>query len=339
MISPFDRAGVTRRQAIRKTLVFSTAMLASRWAEFAGAQPAATDAAAQTGGMHLLAVGDFGSVNKHQSDVAQAMGAFARKLPAPPTAVLALGDNFYGRLEPERFDKHFEQMYSPQDLACPFHTILGNHDYGPGYDDKRSQGPVKAQMQLDYARANPTSRWKQPAKWYALELPSPLNPLVKAIFIDTNYFEGALTPQEKLDQQRFLAAELQKPTRAPWLWLVGHHPLFSNGQHGDGADMIQRFGPLIAEHPISFYLCGHDHTLQHLEVPDYKASFVVSGGGGAPLHDLKRGDRGYVDKTLGFNHLHVTPDRVDVQYIDAGGLCLHSFQRTRAGQVTVTTPG
>ncbi len=337
MSLPIDHPGISRRRALRDTLVFSTALLASRWTDFARAQPSAAPSAGAS--LDLLAVGDFGSGNKHQIDVARAMGAFARQMPTPPAAVLALGDNFYGKLEPDRFGKHFEQMYSPQDLACPFYTVLGNHDYGPGYDDPHAQGAAKAQMQLDYAQANPTSRWKMLAKWYALELPDAQHPLVKAIFVDTNYFEGAMTPQEKLEQQRFLAAELQRPTRAPWLWLVGHHPLFSNGQHGDGADMIKRFGPIIAEHPISFYLCGHDHTLQHLEVDAYKASFVVSGGGGAPLHDFTRGDRGYMDKTLGFNHLHVTPEAVDVQYIDRDGFCLHSFRRTLAGKVSVTTPG
>lgn len=335
-MSPFsNRAAVTRRQAIRATLVFSTALLAPRWTPSAEAQAAAIPGP----GLDLLAVGDFGSGNQHQTDVAAAMGAFARKLSTPPTAVLALGDNFYGNLQPGRFDRHFEQMYSPQDLPCPFHAILGNHDYGPGYDDRHAQGPAKAQMQLDYARANPHSRWKMPAKWYALELPDPRHPLVKIVFLDSNYFEGALTPQEKLEQRRFLATELQKSTRAPWLWLAGHHPLFSNGQHGDDPGQIERLGPLLAEHPISFYLCGHDHTLQHLEVDAYKTSFVVSGGGGAPLHDFTRGDRGFMDKTLGFTHLHVTPETVDVQYVDRDGFCLHSFRRTLAGRVSVTTPG
>lgn len=330
--------GLTRRQAIRRTLVFSTGLLASRWGRLLQASPAVATPAGP-GEMNLLLMADWGTGNEHQARVAKAMGAFARRLPAPPTGVLALGDNFYGRLTPERFQRDFEGMYSPQDLPCPFHLLLGNHDYGPGYDDKQAQGPAKAQMQLDYSRDHPDSRFRLPAKWYALELPDTRNPLVKIVFIDTDDFEGALTPQEKLAQQKFLDEELAKPTRAPWLWLAGHHPLFSNGTHGDNLELIKRYGPLIAQHPVSFYLCGHDHTLQHLEVDDYKASFIISGGAGAPLHDLKRGDRGYVDKTLGFNSLHVTPQSVDVQFIDPGGYCLHSFRRTLDGKVTVTTPG
>ena len=264
------------------------------------------------------------------------MVACARGLGAPRTGVLALGDNFYGTLTPGRFQTDFEAMYPSCDLPCPFYVVLGNHDYGPGYDS--GQGLAKAQRQLDYARANPASRWKLPAKWYALELPDPVRPLVKIIFLDSRYDEPVLTPQEKLDQQRFLEAELRKGTRAPWTWIAGHHPLFSDGPHGDNATLINRWGPSFTDGKVSMYLCGHDHTLQHLEVPDYRASFVVTGAGGAGLHDLKDTGRGYTEKIFGFTHLHVSPESVDVQYLDANGLCLHAFRRTRDGKMTVTAP-
>lgn len=322
---------LTRRQAIRNTLVFSSALLTARWAGLArAAQPGAD-------GMHLLALGDFGMGDKHQAAVAAAMTAFARKLNQPLTAVLALGDNFYGKMTLERFVTDFEKMYPAADLPCPFHAVLGNHDYGPGYDANPKQGIVKAQMELDYARDNPQSRWKLPAKWYALELPDAGgNPLVKIVFIDTNYFEeGMLTPQEKLAQKRFLDAELNKPTKAPWLWVAGHHPLLSDGEHGDSVKMMERFTPWLVNHPVSFYLCGHDHTMQHLELPDYKLSFLISGGGGAHLHNIKRAERGYGEKTLGFTYLHVTPERVETQFIDAEGRRLHAFRRSVRGKVEV----
>ena len=264
------------------------------------------------------------------------MAAFAKKLKAPLSGVLALGDNFYRWLNPDRFGWGFETMYPSQDLPCPFYALLGNHDYGPKYDS--NQGRPKAQMQLDYARDNPASRWKMPAKWYAFELPDPTHPLVKIIYLDSNYFEGALTPQEKLAQQRFLDAELKKPTKAPWLWIAGHHPLFSDGAHGDNPDLAKRFGPALRESTASLYLCGHDHTMQHLEIPDYKASFVVTGGGGADLYNITHRGRGYAQKVLGFTHLYVAPSGVDVQHVDSEGRCLHSFRRTPDGQMKITTP-
>ena len=153
---------MTRRDAIKKTILFST----SAWA-LSGASVLRVGAAGERvrrRWARFLAMGDFGSGNANQKAVAAQMAQFAKKLDRPLTGVFALGDNFYGKLMPERFKPHFEEMYSKEHLNCPFHAVLGNHDYGPSYDSK--QGPAKAQMQLDYAKNNPTSRWKMPGKWY-----------------------------------------------------------------------------------------------------------------------------------------------------------------------------
>ena len=324
---------VTRREAIKRTLVFSSGLLTSALLERLHAQTPITEFADD--GIHLLAVGDVGMGNKDQQAVAAQMEAFARKLVHPLNCVLLLGDNFYGKLEAGRFVSGFEDMYSREHLNCPFYVVLGNHDYGPAYDS--GQGPAKAQMQIEYARANPGSRWKQPAKWYTQELARGDEPLVKMICFDSNYFEGALTPQEKLDQQRFVAAELPKLTSAPWLWMVAHHPLFSNGPHADNPVLIDRFGGQMIDHSVPMYVSGHDHTLQHLQIAGYPTSFVVSGAGGAPLYDVRSDGRGFVDKIFGFNHIHVTPAFFDVQFIDTDGRCLHAFRRTLAGDVEVTS--
>lgn len=325
---------ITRRDAIKKTIVFSSGLLSASWLSRLQAKEPLTEFSGK--GFHLLALGDFGTGNSHQRAVAKQMAAFSKKLDSPLAGVLALGDNFYGKLMPERFRPHFEEMYSKEDFNCPFYACLGNHDYGPSYDSK--QGRPKAQMQLDYAKNNPGSRWKMPAKWYALELPDAKNPLVKIIVLDGNMALGALTPQEKLDQKRFLEAELKKETRAPWRWMVTHFPLFSEtAKRGDNVKFIQLWGEQLKAHPISLYLSGHDHNLQHLEAEGYNTSFVVSGAGGAGLYDVTPSKRGFSEKILGFTHLHVTPDAVDVQFINVEGKRLHAFRRTLKGKMEITS--
>jgi tartrate-resistant acid phosphatase type 5 len=321
---------ITRRDAIKKTIIFSTSLLALAGSELS-AQPPTTKFAEE--GLDFLALGDYGSGNASQRAVAAQMVEFTKSLKRPLTAVFAMGDNFYSKLTPERFQPHFEEMYSKEVLNCPFYAILGNHDYGPKYDSK--QGPAKAQMQLDYAKNNPKSRWKMPAKWYAQEFPNSENPLVKVIFLDGNMFEGALTPQEKIKQKRFLAKELKKETKAKWRWIVAHYPLFSEGVHHDNARLIAEWGPLLNDHNISLYVAGHDHNLQHLQVDGYKNSFVVSGSGGASLYPIKTTGRGFAEKLLGFVHLHVTKDNFEVQYIAANSDRLHAFRRTPDGKVEV----
>ena len=287
--------------------------------------------------MHLLALGDYGTKgNANQLAVAKAMATFAKSLDVPLDAVLALGDNFYKRITPDRFDNHFEKLYSTDGLDCPFYACAGNHDYGTAkYDHQEG----KLQLQLDYAKNNPQSRWKMPAKWYTVELPSVGAPLVKIIVLDGNYWEGALTPQEKLSQRRFLEAELAKPSRARWLWVVNHFPIFSEcADRGDNRRLIQDWGKLIQAHPVSLCLAGHDHTMQHLRAEGYSTSFLVSGAGGASLYDVRPSKRGFVDNhQLGFTHIHVLPEELRVQFIDAGGNCMHRFLRDLSGNVTVLT--
>ena len=149
----------------------------------------------------------------------------------------------------------------------------GNHDYGTTRYDQQG----KLQMQLDYARNNPQSRWKIPSKWYTLELPNAEKPLVKIIVLDGNYWDGGLTPQEKIAQRRFAEAAFNQPTTAPWLWVVNHFPLFSDSSvHGDTPELIREWGKHLQTHPVSLCLAGHDHTMQNMQVEGYSANFVVS---------------------------------------------------------------
>ena len=323
---------ISRREVLRRSVLFSAAALAGRRASvFADAPSTSFDQQ----GLHFLALGDYGTKgDANQAAVANAMATFAKSLDQPLEAVLALGDNFYRHLSPDRFENHFEKLYSATDLNCPFYACAGNHDYGTAEYDKQDG---KLQMQMDYAKNNPSSRWKFPAKWYTLELPNADEPLVKIIVLDGNYWEGALTPKEKLSQRRFLQAELKKKTEAPWLWVVNHFPLYSETtKRGDNAALIRDWGKLLKNEKISLVWAGHDHTMQHLRVDGYAASFIVSGAGGARLYDVKPTKRGFVDnKCLGFNHIHVTPEELHVQFINADGECLHHFQRTPAGKVKV----
>lgn len=321
---------LTRREAIRRTILFSSSLLAASWLP---AGPATTEFPAD--GLHLLAVGDFGSKNENQTAVAQAMARFARELRQPLAAVLALGDNFYGRMVPERFERDFEKMYDAAALPCPFHVVFGNHDYEP-VSYGRFPEPAKWEVQLDYARQHPTSRWKAPAKWYALELPHAGRPLLKLIVLDSDVQEGALTPQEKIAQLRWLETELAKGTRAPWTWLVLHHPPFTETtKRADNPAVLRIVEQALRKYPISVCLSGHDHNLQHLQVEGYPTSFVISGAGGADRYDVKASARGFTRMEFGFNHFHLTPTELRAQFINVDGARLHAFRRTPDGRMEV----
>lgn len=335
MSNPSSNLGLTRREAIKKTILFSSGLLAAPWA--ARAQSLSLDTKFSGPGLHLLAVGDYGSKNDSQVRVAKQMASFATKLNQPLDAVLALGDSFYGKMTPDRFERGFEQMYDPAALPCPFHFCVGNHDYERvvyGQDPE----PRKVDVQLEYAKKNPASRWKMPAKWYSLELPDAEHPLLKIIVLDTNLQEGALTPQEKLAQMRFLEAELAKGTKAPWQWLVCHHPIFTETtKRKDSTRLLGLLDKALKTHRFSVYLSGHDHNLQHLQVEGYSTSFIVSGAGGANRYEVTPSSRGFSKSDLGFNHFHISPTCIKGQVIDGDGNCVHAFKRWLDGRVEIVT--
>lgn len=329
-----DSQNLSRRELLKTTLLFSSGLLTTGL--FSRLEAAQGPRVKFTGGIDLLAFGDFGSNNEKQRKVATAMDDFAGRLGQPLSAVLALGDNFYGKLTPETISPRFDGYYSTRHLDCPFFALLGNHDYGPSYDSK--QGRAKADMQLAYAASHPQSRWKMPAKWYAFELGPVEKPLVKIIYLDGNFFEGALTPAEKIAQRRWLAAEIAKPLRARWLWIVSHYPVFSDSKAsraGERERLLKEWAPLFTDKRVSLYLSGHDHNLQHLRVQGMHPDFIISGGGGASRYEVADSGRGFSMQTRGFNHIHVTEDLLTVQYINSDGNLVHAFERRQDGSMKV----
>lgn len=66
---------------------------------------------------------------------------------------------------------------------------------------------------------------------------------------------------------------------AHWKIVVGHHPFFSQGKHGDTVGLKDSILPILHKHNIRLYLNGHDHTLQHIQFESFPTHFVTTGSG------------------------------------------------------------
>jgi 3',5'-cyclic AMP phosphodiesterase CpdA len=260
-------------------------------------------------------------------------------------ALLMLGDNWYGALEggahSPRWQTQFEQMYPGDTFSCPAYAILGNHDYQKFPDSK-------VDAELEYARMGHT-RWTMPSRWYSFEFPKK-NPLITFIALDSNvpHLNGStihgrdftLTQPEHEEQLAWLEKELERPRKTPFLVVMGHHPVYSNGPHGDHPILIRDWDPLLRKHNVHAYLGGHDHDMQHLEFEDHPTSFFLSGGGGADLYTLKieESKRGpYAEKVYGFSHLSVTPKLLTLRHLDDTGRLVHALTKTPDGKVSIVT--
>ncbi len=281
--------------------------------------------------VNLLGFGDWGNGGgPEQKATAARMASYAKQQTAKFDAALLLGDNFYmkmpGGVSDPRWQVEFEQMYDAKALPMPFYAALGNHDYEQDKEDTEQA----------YAKQHPESRWKMPAKWYRVEIPA-ARPVVSVLVLDSNVKE---LKDEWKTELAWLKAELSKPRPGQWIIATAHHPVFSNGQHGDATGVTQPilddWGALFKEHKLDFFLCGHDHDLQHLEVDGWPTSFILAGGGGAKIRVMKRDDRGPFSRSLnGFFHLQFTPEQAHGRFISSTGELVHEFTRTASGKVKV----
>jgi tartrate-resistant acid phosphatase type 5 len=332
----------TRRRFLRESFAFSAL------ATF-GALTRNLSALAPDGSAHeVLMVGDWG-YEKHieaQADVATGMRRYAEERSIKAQALFLLGDNWYGELaggvHSARWKSQFEDMYPASAFNCPAYAILGNHDY-------QRFPESKVDAELEYARTA-NSRWTMPARWYRFEFPAHA-PLVTVLALDSNMphendapgkasagRDFTLTAEQQAEQLTWLKAELAKHRTTPFLIVMGHHPIYSDGPHGDHAILARDWDPLLREHGVHLYLAGHDRDLQHLEFEGHPTSFFHSGGGGADLYDLKidPSKRGpYAQKVYGFSHLSVTPTTLTLRHLDSKGQLLHAFTKSKDGKVTI----
>lgn len=330
----------TRRRFLRQSFAFSAAAALSPLASFASSTPSLHAA-------HALMIGDWGDDKEidAQRSVARAMAAYTRQNKLKHDALFLLGDNFYGEfpggVDCPRFLTDFEQMYPKTLFNCPAYAVPGNHDY-------ESRPELKLTSQLAYA-ARGNTRWTEPAQWYSYKFP--LHKAVATVIaLDSNmpFADGKLahgytfvmTEQQRQAQLLWLKAELAKPLTTPFLIVIAHHPIYSNGPHGDHKVLIADWEPLLREHKVHLYLAGHDHDLQHLEFEGHPTSFFLSGGGGAGLYDERNGvaERGpFFQKVHGFSHLEATNQLLTLRHLDTEGKVVHAFTKSTDGQTTLLT--
>lgn len=333
---------LTRRSFLRQTIAFSALATSNVLAHGA---PDLRNPDAK----HAIIVGDWGWADpaQGQSQVAAAMRRYTLEQKLNSEALLLLGDSWYGDLsggaDSPRWQSGFEAMYPEDAFPNRAYTIAGNHDY--------QHAPIsKVEAELEYAKRKMTAagrpmRWTMPSLWYRFVLPEK-NPLLTVIALDSNvpghrsFGAGFYTMTEAMRQQQltWLEEELKKPRDTPFLAVMAHHPMYSNGKHGDHPILIQDWDHLLREHQVHLYLAGHDHDLQHLEFEGHPTSFFCSGAGGADLYDLhhSKQNRGpFAEKVFGFSHLEMTSELLTLRHLDENGTVLHAFSKQQDGKVTL----
>jgi tartrate-resistant acid phosphatase type 5 len=241
--------------------------------------------------IRVLAFGDFGTGSAAQKKTAAAMLEFHRKTPFD--FGITLGDNFYdsGMTSPAdaRWKTWWEDMYSA--LGVKFYASLGNHDW------VNADSPA-----AEILYSEKSASWKMPAPYYTFTAGS-----VQFFALDTNEMSEA--------QLLWLKEELDK-SKAHWKIVYGHHPIYSDGDHGDSLVLKARLLPLLKD-KVDMYLVGHDHVVNHIK-PENGIQFFVSGGAGAGLYKVTPKERTLFAQSINaFAVIEADAREIKFRFIDA----------------------
>jgi tartrate-resistant acid phosphatase type 5 len=260
----------------------------------------------------FLIFGDQGTGGKGQKRVAESM---ARKLKADGAdAVLGTGDNFYGSgvASPDEleWDTKFEHMYPPEDFPIPFCMTLGNHDYGLNPD---AQVAYTGKLLPDGS----VTRWQMPSRSWTRVFAAPDGSFsIRVIGLETE----AIIGMDAVARKREMAwlDSLLAASRETWVLVCGHHPVFSNGVHGNIIGMMRNVKPIFELRKVDAYFAGHDHDLQVL-APVNGVRYFISGGGSLSRDVRYEDNTAFAATNMGFMWVQVNADAMLVQVLDADG--------------------
>jgi len=130
------------------------------------------------------------------------------------------------------------------------------------------------------------------------------------------------------EQGQWLAGRLSA-SKAAWKIAVTHVPGISGGNHGFNADVNKHLRPLYERYGVDVVFSGHDHIYERTkpitgEGGEHAVTYVITGGGGAPLYQIKQGPwsaaacscHHYVVVEAGTDALHLVAKDRDRQIID-----------------------
>jgi 3',5'-cyclic AMP phosphodiesterase CpdA len=201
----------------------------------------------------LLAIGDFGVGGDRQRRTGAAVEGFAEQRRVD--ALVTLGDNDYTE-DPAAFESNWLGSFgwAAADGVLVAGT-LGNHD-----------------VRVDGGRYE-FELLGMPGRYYQRRLGD-----VELFLLDSNRLG---------EQQLAWLDSALASSGARWKVVAMHHPAYSCGGYLGNRRVRNRLVPIFELHGVDLVLAAHDHNYQRFAERN-GVTYVVHGGGGAPLYSLQR---------------------------------------------------
>ncbi|XP_052778205.1 tartrate-resistant acid phosphatase type 5-like [Mya arenaria] len=294
--------------------------------------------------LRFLAVGDWGGLPTFPYETPVELAVAKQMADVTNTYHtsfnLALGDNFYfdgvKDVDDKRFKETFEHVFHYESLMNPWYLVAGNHDHN---------GNVSAQI----AYSNRSERWNFPDYYYALSFKIPGGGVVDIVMIDTVLLcgntdddvvgdqpHGPSNAKVSDDQWSWIDLQLQS-SKADFLLVAGHFPVYSIAEHGPTDCLIDRLKPMLYKYGVTAYLSGHDHNLQHINSQENgkTVDYFVTGAGNfvdaseAHKSDIPSGTLKYhwaeIKELGGFSYLEVTPNNMTMTFVNGRRTPLYTY--------------
>jgi predicted phosphodiesterase len=241
---------------------------------------------------HVLVVGDWGAGTDSQQEVAEEMSEYARQQEVD--VIVTTGDNFYS----DDADELMEPFGWATEAGIPFWITWGNHDV------ESSRIVDEVEETFDSPPRRVVHEWGP----------------IDVVVLDSNQAGSE-------DQEDFLIEALgasEDPTI-----VVFHHAAYSCGSHGDSETIIEEWVPRFDD-DVFLVLNGHEHNYQRFEHDG--VTYVVTGGGGATLTDLRECPDDHPQRIAGEAAHHFVAlrlnDSLTVTAIDLDGNVVDEFSLT-----------
>jgi predicted phosphodiesterase len=262
----------------------------------------------RTGSVKFAVIGDAGTGDKPQFDVAHELAAYHEQFPFG--FVICVGDNIYGSQDMvQKFELPYKALL---DQKIDFYAALGNHD---------------DQNERMYKPFNMGGK-----KYYTFKKNN-----VRFFALDSNYMD-----QTQLD---WLEKELAA-SGSDWKIAFFHHPLYSTGgTHGPSLDLRKQLEPLFIKYDVSVVLAGHEHFYERIK-PQSGIAYFISGAGGqlrnGDIHQTEPMAVGY-DQDRSFMLMEVAGHELYFQAISRTGKTVDKGTitqlNTHPGKEVVESPG
>ena len=205
--------------------------------------------------LNFAVIGDTGTGEKPQFDIASQMMAVREKTPFD--TVIMLGDNIYGGGKPHYFKPRFEEPYKHLLAAgVTFFAALGNHD--APYADEH----------VKYPKVNMGGH-----RYYTFQRS---NGFVEFFALDSTEKDGTSMSDAQLNWLK----ERLSASKAYWRIAFFHHAIYASGRmHPPYFKLRSQLEPLFVQYKVNAVFSGHYHVYERVK-PQKGVQYFVAGSGG-----------------------------------------------------------